>query len=442
MTPRKYVIRQAAALMTSPRLRNMRRAWFEFRRKLRLRPRAIEVFLRAADPYSYLLLCALPDFIREQKLEVRLRTVQDLPADMVPRPDLLEAYARLDVQRMARMHGFDFPEVIRVPAADLVRAATALLVQCEAEPGLSGIDRAIRTLRALWKNDREFFAKLPGTDGKLNEARKIILRENEKRLVRLGHYNSAMIYYGGEWYWGLDRLCHLEKRLAGVSRSASDARPFTPARSASSGRIPARAPKNERAGSQAIRSQTCDFYFSFRSPYSYLALERTFAFADRHELKLNIKLVLPMVMRGLAVPRAKRFYILKDAAREAERYGIPFGWICDPVGVGVERCMAGFACATKHNREREYLLSAARMIWSEGGDVANRRGLSAVVERAGLDWSEFQTYLSDESWRSIAEQNQTDLFELGLWGVPVFRIGDTIVWGQDRFDFLESVMRR
>lgn len=29
----------------------------------------------------------------------------------------------------------------------------------------------------------------------------------------LGHYLSAMLYYGGEWYWGIDRLHHLETRL-------------------------------------------------------------------------------------------------------------------------------------------------------------------------------------------------------------------------------------
>ena len=32
-----------------------------------------------------------------------------------------------------------------------------------------------------------------------------------------GHYLSGMLYYGGEWYWGLDRLVHLERRLNGVS---------------------------------------------------------------------------------------------------------------------------------------------------------------------------------------------------------------------------------
>lgn len=33
------------------------------------------------------------------------------------------------------------------------------------------------------------------------------------RRETLGHYSGAMLYYGGEWYWGIDRLHYLEARL-------------------------------------------------------------------------------------------------------------------------------------------------------------------------------------------------------------------------------------
>ncbi|MEQ9364201.1 MAG: DsbA family protein [Leptospirales bacterium] len=427
MSLRKQIIAQVAVILTSPRLRTLRRAWFEFKRVVLRRPRSIDVFLRAADPYSYLLACELPDFAREQRLRVRLHTVLDLPTDMTPHLDLLETYSRADVARIARMRGHVFPGEPRLPAPDLLRAATILLLQCEAEPGQSGVDSAARILRALWQNDRSFFAQLPGADSELNDAHRAALKANEELLRRLGHYNSAMIFYGGEWYWGVDRLWHLSQRLttagAGETSDKRDA-----------------GPPGQR-GVDASNKRRIDFYFSFRSPYSYLALSRVFALVDRHNLELKIKPVLPMVMRGLKVPRSKRFYILKDAGREAERHAIPFGRVADPLGVGVERCMAGFACALKRGREREFLLSAATMIWSEGVDVATDRGLAAVVERAGLDWLEFQTYLQNDEWRAVAEENQNDLYSLGLWGVPALRVGDTVVWGQDRFDVLDNALR-
>ena len=39
---------------------------------------------------------------------------------------------------------------------------------------------------------------------------------------------------------------------------------------------------------------------------------------------------------------------------------------------------------------------------------------------------------NDQAWRQIAEQNRQEMFALGLWGVPSFKVGDTAVWGQDR----------
>jgi 2-hydroxychromene-2-carboxylate isomerase len=50
-------------------------------------------------------------------------------------------------------------------------------------------------------------------------------------------------------------------------------------------------------------------------------------------------------MRGMEMPRSKKLYIMQDAKREAERLGIAFGRICDPLGPGIERCLAAFAVA-------------------------------------------------------------------------------------------------
>ena len=46
-----------------------------------------------------------------------------------------------------------------------------------------------------------------------------------------------------------------------------------------------------------------------------------------------------MAMRGQPLPLAKRLYILRDAKREADRLGLPFGKIHDPLGEGVWRCL-------------------------------------------------------------------------------------------------------
>jgi len=40
--------------------------------------------------------------------------------------------------------------------------------------------------------------------------------------------------------------------------------------------------------------------------------------------------------------------------------------------------------------------------------------------------------LQNEAWRERAAANREELFAAGLWGVPSFKVGNTVVWGQDR----------
>jgi 2-hydroxychromene-2-carboxylate isomerase len=169
-----------------------------------------------------------------------------------------------------------------------------------------------------------------------------------------------------------------------------------------------------------------------RSPYSAIAAPRVLALARHAGVPLRLRGLLPMVMRGLPVPRAKRTYIAADAAREAFVRGIPFGRLVDPVGRPVERGLALMHHAQAAGRGEAFLLSFMRGTWAEGLDAGSDRGLRTIAERAGLSWSACRDALNETGWRAEAEHNRVALFERGLWGVPAFAVGDTAVWGQDR----------
>jgi 2-hydroxychromene-2-carboxylate isomerase len=79
-----------------------------------------------------------------------------------------------------------------------------------------------------------------------------------------------------------------------------------------------------------------------------------------------------------------------------------------------------------------YLRSFMHGVWAEGVDAGSDRGLRKIAERAGLEWNAVQLALQNEDWRGIAEKNREEMFSLGLWGVPSFRVDDMAVWGQDR----------
>ena len=175
-----------------------------------------------------------------------------------------------------------------------------------------------------------------------------------------------------------------------------------------------------------------ELFYSFRSPYSYLSLKRVYEIADAFGLQLKLRPVLPMVMRGMQVPKPKLMYIGNDASREARRLELPFGKFSDPLGRGVERCMAVFYYALAEKRERDFLINAGEAIWSQAVDVASDAGMRKIAGRSNLFWPEVVAALRDDSWRQSIEQNRESMMASGSWGVPTLRLGDYVVWGQDR----------
>lgn len=184
-----------------------------------------------------------------------------------------------------------------------------------------------------------------------------------------------------------------------------------------------------------------EFFFSFRSPYSYLAGPRAFALPDAFAIDLVFRGVIPMAMRGQAVPRAKRLHTLRDAKREAVRLGMPFGRIHDPIGEGALRCLAVAEHAVDAGRAREFVLATSRGIWAEAADVATDAGLRPLCERAGLGWSECAAALEDPALHARVESNTASLAQLGHWGVPIFAFDSELFWGQDRIEDLEVALR-
>ncbi|MDX6728661.1 MAG: hypothetical protein QOK49_3466 [Baekduia sp.] len=184
-----------------------------------------------------------------------------------------------------------------------------------------------------------------------------------------------------------------------------------------------------------------DFFFSFRSPYSYLAAPRAFALAERFDVDVAFRGVIPMAMRGQSVPRAKSLHTLRDVARESTRLGMPFGRIHDPIGEGAIRCLLVAEHAVDVGLERAFVLTASRAIWGEAVEVARDDGLRTICERSGLAWNACAQALHDPVLRGRVDASTDALAARGHWGVPVMTFGDELFWGQDRIEDLAVALR-
>jgi 2-hydroxychromene-2-carboxylate isomerase len=183
-------------------------------------------------------------------------------------------------------------------------------------------------------------------------------------------------------------------------------------------------------------------WFSFRSPYSYIALHKIEEALAPFNVPIVPRAIFPMVMRGIPLPNVKRFYIVRDAKREAERQGVPFGEICDPLGPGIDNLIALSYWADKQGKLLAFAKSAMRGSWAEARDMTEYVDLRYVVERAGLSWAEAREALGNPEAPKWANANAADLAVIGLWGVPSFRCGEFVSWGQDRLPLLVDRLRR
>lgn len=199
---------------------------------------------------------------------------------------------------------------------------------------------------------------------------------------------------------------------------------------------------------------TVDLFWSFRSPYSYLATPEALRLPERFDIELRFRPVLPLAVRqpGFFSPenlrRAK--YILVDWPRRAEMLGLPHAWPSpDPIvqdlttyeiadeqpyiyrltWLGVE--------AERRGRGVPFAAEVSRLIFGGTEDWHLGDHLAKAAARAGLDLEQMDLAIADpKSHRIEVEGNQQDLEAAGHWGVPTFVFQGEPFFGQDRIETL------
>ena len=418
--------RAIAGLLTSPTVRDIGRGMRSMARRVRGAPALIEYFHQVDDPYSHLVLQTLPALAARYACRIETNLASPPDDSVAPDRERLKAWSRRDAAELAAAAGLEFNDSGREPDRDLVAQASRILAPLLAanarrnQTDGDALADALSVSRALWLGDWATMSRFAAASA---DAATAALESGAARRRKLGHYLGATLYFEGEWYWGIDRLAHLEQRLRAAGLAHDAAAPLI-----------APVPEVEcRHRPTNGRQPELHFFCSLRSPYTYLAAPRVADLARHYEARLRIRFVLPMVMRGLPVPREKRLYILRDTKREAERLRMPFGRIADPVGRPAERGLAVLQHAMAADKGPEFLWSFLRGVWAEGIDAGSESGLRSIAARAGLDGAAVSTALRDQSWREVADRNREEMLALGLWGVPSFRVDDRPArWGQDR----------
>lgn len=372
------------------------------------------------------MLQVLPALLATYDVAAVLHLVSPPAESAAPDRARLESWSRRDAAEIAAPHRLTFSDPGAQPTAAMQANALKAMRAAQAS-GTSPqvLAQWLQISTAMWSGNEYALNNSPRVSAKEISA---ALAEGDALRVQYGHYLGGMIYFEGEWYWAIDRLHHLEARWHAMGlASAAGCPALFPA--------PAlRLAAHEKPSAPA----SLNFFCSLRSPYTYIALARIEQLVTHYGAELRLRFVLPMVMRGLPVPKEKRAYITLDVKREAEVLGLPFGRISDPVGAPTERGLAVLHRAIGVGKGTDFLRAFMRAVWSEGVDAGTDNGMQRIAGRAGLNARFVADALADESWRGVAQSNREEMLAAGLWGVPSFRINNGPArWGQDRLWLVE-----
>jgi 2-hydroxychromene-2-carboxylate isomerase len=426
---------RATALLTSRVYRQLRRSRAAWVRRIKGQPAVVHYFHQVDDPYSDLAARALPHLASQYQITLVPHLVPAPDTGAAPEPQRLVDWSLRDASDLASALSLESLPWQTAPDATAVVQAQAALAGITDPVRFAEIAANIRHAFKLLTELQPAELDLPTLDIPASGYAEAVLNDGKTLRQALGHYLGAMFYFEGEWYWGLDRLPYLEQRLQRLSRNNTVA-PFV-------SRLECSVNETRPVSAHTQQRPVVDLYFSFRSPYSWIALPRVFALAARYNAQLNLRFVLPMVMRGLPIPESKRLYIVSDTKREAERVGLPFGLIADPVGKPTERGLAVLHHAIQAGKGETFALSFMRGVFAEGISARSDSGLLKLCTRAGISAEQMHDALADTRWRAVAEANREEMFRLGIWGVPAFRVNEgSAHWGQDRLWLLEQQLRQ
>lgn len=197
--------------------------------------------------------------------------------------------------------------------------------------------------------------------------------------------------------------------------------------------------------SKASDTSVIRFYFSFRSPYAWLAAERVDAMLG----DLGVEIVrLPIYPTAGGFPNDptatpnKLAYIVQDIARLTREQGLtvrfpppgdPDWSLSHAAAIAAERAGSG----------HRFMLEGFRQRFREGRDLGDHEVIGEAARRAGLDANAIVAAAQAEDLRAQAAAAWSAGMECDhIFGVPSFVYAGKLYWGQDRMHFLRAAVMR
>jgi 2-hydroxychromene-2-carboxylate isomerase len=185
-----------------------------------------------------------------------------------------------------------------------------------------------------------------------------------------------------------------------------------------------------------------DYFLTPTSPWTYLGHARFAEMAQRHGAQVSVKPVDYGVIfpQSGGLPLAKRApqrqaYRLVELARWREHLGVPLNihpkfFPADPAQA------ACLICAAPEAKRLALAGDCLRAVWAEEKNIADAGVIAQIAARHGIA----DAAAAVARGKAAYESNTQEAVTRQVFGAPTYVYKDELFWGQDRLDFLESVL--
>jgi 2-hydroxychromene-2-carboxylate isomerase len=191
-------------------------------------------------------------------------------------------------------------------------------------------------------------------------------------------------------------------------------------------------------------SLSVEVFYSFQSPYSYLALESIYNLEDKYEISLiwhpfSAKAAGQPITPSPIVPD-KLSYLFEDTARFAKEHNIPLKYpeAWPEIEFDPNRPTRGAVVAADMSVLKEYNYKCFHKWWGMGENPNEDEFVNELCDQLDIDAGEFISRLSSSETRERVKGIYKRGRKLGIFDTPTIVIDKERLFGLDKLPYLDG----
>ena len=195
---------------------------------------------------------------------------------------------------------------------------------------------------------------------------------------------------------------------------------------------------------------TLHYYFALMSPFTFLGHDELLGIIDGEDVQVQFYplKVGPLFAASGGVPVGQRppqrqAYRLAELRRWSARKEIPLN--VQPKHFPVDETLA--ACCVLVLQEQglspwDFIGRAHRVVWTEDRNLSDPAIVEELLTASGHDADTTLALARSETTLGAYAACTDAAIEAGVFGAPTYVMDGELLWGQDRLEFLESMLNR